>query len=172
MAGIKAKILRPKTLSRQAMDAKIKAGAEKAAEDMAKDMTKITRGWSDGGLEFVGKVRGSRREKWEIEVVPKNANSKRADIWGFLDKGTKGPYPIRPKKPGGKLRFASGYKAGSKPNRVTTTQSASFGDTVYANQVMHPGIKARNWTKLRIKKWQKKLPKYLEDAILEGIESI
>jgi len=171
MAGISVKVFRPKELSRAGMNAAIKKAAEKAATDMAKDMTIITKGWSDGGLKFIGKVKAARRESWEISAVPANPKSKRADIWMFLDEGTKGPYPIKPKKKGGKLRFSSGYKAGSKPNSVTTTASKSFGETIYSDGVMHPGIQPRNWTKLRIAKWKKKLPGYFQDGISMAIKA-
>jgi len=177
MAGISVKVFRPKELRRAAMNTEIKKAAEKAATDMAKDMTIITKGWSDGGLKFIGKVKAARRESWEISAVPANPKSKRADIWMFLDEGTGlwGPkgakYPIKPKKKGGKLRFSSGYKAGSKPNTVTTSASKSFGETIYSDGVMHPGIQPRNWTKLRIAKWKKKLPGYFQDGISMAIKA-
>ena len=169
MAGISVKVIKPKPFKRGAITENLKAAAEKAAFDMAKDMTVITKGWSDGGLKFVGKVQ-SKRDSYVISATPASPRSKRAQIWMFLDEGTKGPYQIKPKKPGGKLRFTSGYKAGSKPNTVTTTASRRFGDTVYANGVTHPGIKARNWTKLRRKKWEKKIKKYAEDGLKLGIK--
>jgi hypothetical protein len=59
----------------------------------------------------------------------------------------------------------SGYKAGSKPNTVTTSAGASFGVAVFRDGVMHPGIKARNWTKLRLVKWKKKIASYAQDGM-------
>jgi len=175
MAGISAKLIKPKPLKRGVMTANMKAAAEKASIDMAKDMTKVTSGWSDGGLKFVGTVK-SKRDSYLISAIPANPKSKRAQIWVFLDEGTglwgpkRAKYPIEPKKKGGKLRFASGYKAGSKPNTVTTSSSASFGDTVYREKVMHPGIQPRNWTKLRLAKWKKKIVSYAEDGIKLAIK--
>jgi hypothetical protein len=164
MPKVTVKMIKPKPFKRGAMTANLKAAADKAATDMAKDMTVITKGWSNGGLEFTGKVK-SRRDSYEITAEPKAPKSKGAEIWNYLDKGTKKNYPITPKKPGGYLRFRVGYKAGSKPNTVTTTASSSFGPYAHRRKVIHPGIKARNWTKLRYEKWSKKIKDYADKGL-------
>lgn len=177
MSGISAHLFKPNPLKKAAMTKAMQDAANKAAKDMAKDMTIITKGWSDGGLKFVGKVQSGRRERWEITALPENPNSKRADIFMFLDEGTGlwGPkhaeYPIEPKKKGGKLRFTSGYKAGSRPNKLSTTSSSRFGDTVCRDKVIHPGIQPRNWTKLRLAKWKKKLPEYFQDGMSAAVKA-
>lgn len=170
MAGIRASIIKPKPLKAGAMRKNIIAAAQKASIDMAKDMTKITAGgWKDP-VEFEGKAIPHRNDI-EIYARPKQWRAKNAKIFNIIDKGSGlwGPkgkkYPIRPKKPGGVLSFTSGYKAGSKPNRVTTTASSRSGDKVVVKEVMHPGIEPRNWIKLRHKKWSKKLPQYLEKGM-------
>jgi len=80
-------------------------------------------------------------------------------IWQHY--GTRGPYPIRPKKPGGALAFASGGGAGSFSNMVRIgsrnselgqqfykigqspkTSRVTTGMTVVAG-VMHPGLSPR-----------------------------
>lgn len=74
------------------------------------------------------------------------------EIYGYLDRGTGlyGPsasmYPIVPKRPGYPLKFASGYTAKTTPGVIGSHAGGPFGDVVRTMAVMHPGIRARDFT--------------------------
>jgi hypothetical protein len=79
-----------------------------------------------------------------------------SDTYQFVDKGTKGPYPI-PKtiSAGVTLAFNSRFKAKSRPNSLRAYRGMSAGPVWFAKQVQHPGIKARNFSKLAYQKAQR-----------------
>jgi len=58
-------------------------------------------------------------------------------IVGYLHEGTK-EHIIRPKKPGGSLAFRAGEVVTRKSG-----EKVQFGETIFAKQVEHPGMKAR-----------------------------
>ncbi len=74
------------------------------------------------------------------------------EIFGYLDEGTEGPYRI-PKTGSATLAFSEGYKAKTVPGQLQSRPGGPFGDkVVIKGHVFHPGIKARNFTKLIVKK--------------------
>jgi hypothetical protein len=89
----------------------------------------------------------------EVLIKPTGRNVK---IFTFVDKGTKGPYPI-PKviEPGKWLRFQVGYSARTMPiAKYNVGTGTHFGAWVTKKQVQHPGIKKREF-----------LLTYMEDLI-------
>lgn len=85
--------------------------------------------------------------------------------WIWIGQGTK-PYIIRPRKAKA-LRFKSGYSPATAPNRVIARPAQSFGDTVHAQEVHHPGIKARKFDERLVKRNEKKFRAFMNDAIKE-----
>lgn len=84
-----------------------------------------------------------------VEVVPHKGKK----IFTYVDKGTKGPYPITPKKrrPKSKgkkaLAFQLGYSARTAPiAQAHLGSGTSSGEWMFAQKVMHPGIKARQFS--------------------------
>jgi hypothetical protein len=62
------------------------------------------------------------------------------EIYRYVTKGTKGPYPI-PKAGPGLLAFRSGYARKSKPGMIKSLPGGPYGAKVVMHgQVMHPGI--------------------------------
>lgn len=84
----------------------------------------------------------------EVLITPKG-NKKVIRIFNYVDKGTKGPYLI-PKvlKPGRMLRFQPNYSAMTRPvAKYNVGTGRSFGGWVSKKQMMHPGIKGREFIK-------------------------
>jgi len=79
----------------------------------------------------------------KINVFPSGANK---DKWIWVSRGTRGPYPI-PKGGPGFLAFTLGYSARTKPRgqHHVGSGTASGPQVFGVMQVMHPGIKAREF---------------------------
>jgi len=89
-------------------------------------------------------------------------------IYIWVSGGTKGPYPI-PKKGPGLLVFPSGYRPKTRVRHVGSYAGGSYGEHVFvAGQVMHPGIKAREFdeaVRVYVEPWFRK---WGEDAVKVG----
>lgn len=75
-------------------------------------------------------------------------------IWLWVDEGTGqygpggSPYWIFPRRPGGRLLFQAGYDPKTRPiAKANVGSGASSGPTVSSEGVLHPGIKAREFSK-------------------------
>ena len=88
-------------------------------------------------------------------------------IYGYVSKGTKGPYPI-PKAGPGLLAFRPGYFPKTQPNVLGSRAGGAYGEKIIRNmQVMHPGIKPRNFDKMVQKLWDKKFKREMEATMRE-----
>ena len=67
-------------------------------------------------------------------------------IFNWVNRGTR-PHEIRPRGPW-PLRFPGGFTAKTTPGSLSSGPGGSFGDTIVARSVQHPGIKARRFDKL------------------------
>lgn len=94
------------------------------------------------------KTEGADYIEWYTRPVGPNA-----EIWDWITNGTKGPYPIpkHPKPPGTALRFRWGgpgsYKARTGRGGQYRGPGKATGPIRFFKQVMHPGIKPRNFEK-------------------------
>lgn len=80
----------------------------------------------------------------DVLIKPTGRNVK---IFQYVDKGTRGPYPI-PKVlvPGKFIRFQTGYSARTAPvAKYNVGTGQHFGNWVNKQQVQHPGIKPRKF---------------------------
>lgn len=70
-----------------------------------------------------------------------------ADIWKFVDQGTK-PHEIKPVR-AKLLRFRTGYQPRTlaRPARTVPAGGIATGDVVVAKTVHHPGTEAREFTR-------------------------
>lgn len=83
------------------------------------------------------------------------ATGQHANIWDYVNEGTgmaggfrSTRYPIRPKRPGGRLKFRTGYRARTAPNaQFGVGDGSRTGDFVTTDLVLHPGIEPRDFTK-------------------------
>lgn len=104
-----------------------------------------------------------------IEATVKPAG-KHKKIFGYVDMGTRGPYPI-PKFviPGKLLKFRTGYNARTAPvARAAAGSGMATGGWVSKAQVMHPGIKAREFSQ----HFLDNLRPSLQDRVNTAIEKI
>lgn len=85
-------------------------------------------------------------------------------IYKWVDKGTK-PHNIKPKnKP--RLTFRTGYTPKTSANNIGSGSGGSFGGwTSTKKTIKHPGTKARNFSKVIAKKWNKELAVITQRAI-------
>jgi hypothetical protein len=84
------------------------------------------------------------------------------EIYGYVNNGTRA-HTIRPR--GRRLRFASGYRAKTRPGVIGSTGGGPFGSPVFARVVHHPGTAARHFDEAIAKKWQAQLPVIMQRAI-------
>jgi hypothetical protein len=90
-------------------------------------------------------------------------------IYQWLNDGTRKNYPIPKNLVGSKmLRFQEGYKAKTRVRVLGSSGGGKFGKVVFRKRVIHPGITARHWVDEVVKKWERKLPKDLRNAIKQA----
>lgn len=99
------------------------------------------------------------------------------DIFFYVDRGTgtygpkKSPYEIKPKQPGGMLKFQTGYSARSQPGaKIGMGTGEHFGDWISKKSVMHPGIKPRNFEKTAQDELTPDFYTRISDAIALGVK--
>ena len=156
MAVILAKPIHPKKFNDKAFYREFELEARKTAKDIKKDFEKTVSTWNN-------------KPKFEmvIAVGPKSIDilvGTDDEIYGYVDKGTE-EHLITPKKSGGTLAFKSRYKPKTIPNLIGSRGGGSSGDTVFAKWVIHPGTKARNFSKTLQKKWEKIYKGRIEKAL-------
>lgn len=88
------------------------------------------------------------------------------EIYGYVDAGTR-PHIIRAKR--GVLSFKSGYRAKTSPNTIASRNGGAFGENRYAKMVKHPGVSARNFSKVIAAKWRKLLPSIMQRSLDSSI---
>lgn len=141
--------IKAKPANWQPFYAEIEATLEKTVKpNMIAWFNKIVASWKHRPM-FKAKSRITR-ESMQIYVYPTGASAK---IWQYVSGGTRGPYPIYPKKPGYPLKFRTGYKARTTTSGGYKGAGRAFGKIVRPMYVLkHPGIKARNFEK-HIARW-------------------
>jgi len=132
-------------------------------KDIKKEYEKITDPWSHK-VEFeILRVISKGLESVEVGVL---TNDK---IFDYLDRGTKGGYKI-PKTvtPGKRLAFQTEYSARTAPNSIGSHGTGqSSGKWTRPQQVTHPGIEARNFSKIIAKNMLPRFKKRMEKAMKE-----
>lgn len=89
------------------------------------------------------------------------------DVWNMLDKGTRAHRIIARKAK--RLRFAGGYRAKTRPGFIGSQAGGTSGGVVFRQSVMHPGTKARSWSKLIGTKYRAKLQTFISKRIKEAM---
>lgn len=155
----------------KAIRKQIRAAAQETARDMANWLTVATREWTHKP-RFVGRVT-LLPDYVEVKVdVAGNAKK----IFFYVDQGTglygpkKQPYEIKPKQPGGLLKFQTGYDARSQPGaKIGMGTGQPFGDWISAKSVMHPGIAPRDFSKKVIEELTPDFLTRIQTAVSDGI---
>lgn len=83
------------------------------------------------------------------------------DLWAALDTKGNPPHVIKPKKPGGTLRFQTGYQPHTRPVARFGGPGQATGSTAFAKEVNHPGFPPR--------KFSEKINKRLRPAFLKAV---
>jgi hypothetical protein len=83
-------------------------------------------------------------------VVRPRKRRKTSQIFEWVDKGTKGPYPIRPKRrrPRSNEKKSLAFRVGYQPRTLPVARGhagsgQATGQMVFAKEVKHPGIRPR-----------------------------
>lgn len=156
MATILAKPIKPKKFRDDVYRKEILFAAGKIAKEIKKDFEKTVKSWNT-------------KPKFEI-IIAVGPNSIDVlvgtddEVYNYVDLGTK-EHIIQPKKPGGTLAFKSQYKPKTIPNVIGSRSGGASGDTVFAKWVIHPGTKARNFSKTITKNWERKFKRRIEQAL-------
>lgn len=153
--------IKPGPLQVLPMRAVLKNAMQRMGADIADELTATTAYWTTPLVFKASSVRVSDREM-RIQIMPADPTSKGAEIFNYLDKGTK-PHIIKAKKPGGSLR----WKTGSAASATTGSTDAAYA---FAKHVHHPGTKARNWTRTMTNRWQQNQREYLGPAMTLAAE--
>lgn len=159
MPKLSLKAITPKNLPNSKEYAKaIKQATMKAAKLVQRDYEATTRTW---------------RHKPKFDVIVAELDGDYTitagtddKIYTFTDLGTK-PHIIRPRK-SKFLRFRVGGRAKTTPNVIGSGPGAQGNAWVTADYVLHPGTKARNFTK-RIKERRQKT---VEQEVSQGIAKV
>ena len=161
--AIVAKKIKASKLNLDAMRLALLNPMRDVGKDIEKEYRKITDPWS---RTVVFEILRAISKPWETVEVAVLTND---EVFGYLDKGTKGPYKI-PKtvKPGKRLAFQTSYSARTAPNSIASHGSGkSSGKWTFPIQVTHPGIKPRNFSKIIAKKMQPRFKRRMEKAMKE-----
>lgn len=84
-------------------------------------------------------------------------------VYNILDKGAK-PHKIRAKKAKA-LAFNTFFRAKTKPNTLSSSAGKSAPPVGFAKEVQHPGIKARAWTRLVLKRSRPRFQRNVDKAV-------
>jgi len=138
--------IKPKPLNDTAMSKELRDASNKFTPYVIKGRDDVTTGWE--GARPKWRVVRYWANQYQIGFqIDMDENSEGGKKWVWLDLGTKGPYPI-PKTGTANLAFPSVYHAGSRPGQIRTYRASSGGPMWFPKKVMHPGIKARGWSKI------------------------
>jgi hypothetical protein len=137
------------------LNAAINDALDDAAKEVRRDFDETVSSW-DTAVRFVTFSRTGER------IV-----STKSDIYRFVNDGTK-KHKIEPRK-AKLLAFKLGGAPKTRAGVIGSGPGHAGGVTAFAKAVMHPGIKARRFNKAIKTKWQKLLPKLLQDAINDAL---
>jgi hypothetical protein len=155
------KSIKPKKLDIDQIRLNLLNALRAEGQIIAKEFDKTTATWEGEKPKFEVLI-GLTGTDATVVVGPTGSDLA-VNKWTWLDKGTKKNYPIEPKR-APKLIFQSGYKAKTRVNTFSSSGGGPFGPTVGAKKVIHPGIKARNWSVLIIKRRKKRFTKAMIEA--------
>lgn len=128
------------------------------AADMRRDFELTTYTW-DHKVKFTIQ---QHKRGWKVFT--------KDDIYRFVDLGTR-PHIIKAKR-AKVLEFQGGYAAKTRPGVIGSTGGGPSGDMQYAKVVHHPGTKARRFTQIIYRKFQKQTGPRVQKAIKYGTEAV
>ncbi len=142
----------------------LRAAAEAHGQELKTEFEGIVSDW-ENQPDFIVEPKVSAQEI-RVEVRPRKRR-KASTIFGYVDRGTDGPYPIAPKARNKRerLAFQMGYSARTAPVAQAHVGSGSAsGPWVFPQVVMHPGIKARLFSETIQKRTYPKFRRSIESV--------
>lgn len=104
-----------------------------------------------------------------LKTVKIKVKGRYADIWTFVDQGTK-PHEIAAKNVP-MLKFQSGHSARTAPvAKFNQGTGQSFGPWISKAVVQHPGTEARKFSETIIKELSPPLPDRIQAAVKRGLD--
>lgn len=160
MVSLKIEAIVPKkTPNGAAYDKAIRKALDRFIERVRTDLKTTTRTW-----ETVVVFRKQTTLEGSALVAEITTDSK---VYAWVNEGTR-PHIIRPKKAKA-LRFQWGgygsYKSKTIPGQLSSRAGGQSGDTVFRQEVHHPGFEGRHFTEAIVKKRGDELPRDVNAAI-------
>lgn len=148
---------------------------------MQLELLQIGNEWRTYFLRAVSDWKGKPR--FQIKVTNRNnrlslfvePTGEFAQRWRWVDEGTEGPYKIRakPSNPSGKLKFRAGYSPRTRPvAQANVGTGRATGDWVQTQEVTHPGIEAREFTRAYANRIKPEFARRINNAIRRGIRRV
>ncbi|MEE9572775.1 MAG: hypothetical protein V3W20_07005 [Candidatus Neomarinimicrobiota bacterium] len=144
------KVIKPNKLNSPAMLKQLKIPVVETIKSADKEFAKTYATWKHKP-RFVQKFQ--EKSKSLFGSITTTSKGSKNNPYPFM-RGTKA-HIIRPKK-AKMLRFQTGYKAKTTVGKIGSRTGGSFGPTVFANEVKHPGTKDRKFEEIIAKKEQPK----------------
>lgn len=155
------KAILPPDFDAEAVKKTLRQEMEKFAPFLVKEFEKTTSYWKGEKPKFTPVL---KVKPGEIVLQIRLTGPKRGrEKWIWLNYGTK-PHKIRPRF-AKRLRFQTGYQAGSKPGSTFTTRASRSGSWRSAGEVNHPGTEARKWVEVIVKDRQPLFERWMDAAM-------
>lgn len=138
------------------------------ADQIRRDYQKTVSTWSKKPKFSVIKVKNAGGG-YQYEV------STDSTIYGYVDKGTEAHDIVpKPDNPTGKLWFKSPYKAKTQPNLLGSRAGgiAANARLYTATKVRHPGTQPRNFTKIIMERFRKKVVEEQNQILREWVSTL
>lgn len=157
---VKYEPILPGAFKESAFDDEIEKALRLFNEGVAQDFDKTVRTW-EKKPDFEREIKLGKGRK-EASVTTEN------EVYGYVDEGTP-PHVIRAKG-GGMLVFNVPSSPKTTPNVIGSSQGSRGDTTVYAQEVNHPGTKARNFSITIKKKWEPRFGRMMQEAYYRGAD--
>ena len=163
MTIFRIQAIKPKHVDRaKVFDAVIEHRYDVLAGQIKRDFEDITETWEHKPKFNIRKTK--RSGVLGITVTTSDR------IFGYVNHGTE-PHTITPVNAPA-LRFQSGYKAKSRPGWIGSQDGGSYGDTVFAQAVNHPGTEARKFDVAIARRRQKSLQSQLNQDLAKAARKL
>lgn len=133
-------------------------GYKRALNEARAELRVVVQDWKSDVDFAVLPTRSKTAYTYEVKAIGPDLQ-----IFIYVDEGTV-PHIIRPKKPGGRLAFQTGYSARTAPiAQYGVGTGKKFGPKVFRTEVHHPGNEARQFTKVILGRAISKLKQYVRE---------
>lgn len=159
-SNLRQKLLRADSTLRK----ELRGIAQETSKVLKRDHEKVVAAWKH--KPKFGSVFKVRADVISANVYAFGVNAK---IWFWVNDGTKA-HIIRPKNKG-LLKFQTGYKPRTARGGFGGPGKAD-GNWVFAKEVRHPGTKARNFTKLIVRRAAPRFRSRVEKAFKKAVRGV